>query len=146
MSLFHSKDENAGPLTFSEKESAVALLFLVVTADGSIQPEEEELVIAASNRMKLLKDQAIPEFNSIVFKVRDAIEASGREAVFAAAAKGLPADLGDTIYALAADIVCADGEICDAEIAYVRQLQEALKVNDETATKILEVMKIKNRG
>jgi len=121
-------------------------LFLVVTADGSIAPEEEELVIAASNRMKLLRCLAIPEFNTVVQKVRDAIDAKGRAEVFAAAIKGLPVDLGETVYALAADIVSVDGVVEPAEITCLREMQEALGISDDLATKVLEVMRIKNRG
>jgi len=146
MSLFHKTEETAGELSFTDKEAAVALLFLVVTVDGSISPCEEELVIAASNRMKLLKDLAIPEFNAAVQKVRNAIEAKGRAAVFAAGVKGLPAELGETVYALGGDIAFADGGAEEAEIACLRELQEALGISDELATKVLEVMRIKNRG
>jgi uncharacterized tellurite resistance protein B-like protein len=146
MSLFHHTTESAGPLTLNDKESVVALLFLVVTADGNIAPCEEELVIAASNRMKLLREMAIPEFNAIVHKIRDAIDAKGRSEVFTAAVKGLPVDLGQTVYALAADIIWADGTTQPAEITCLRELQEAVSVPDDLATKILEVMQIKNRG
>ncbi len=109
MSLFHKTEENAGPIAFTDKEAVVAILFLVVTADGSIAPEEEELVIAASNRMKLLRNQSIDEFNDAVQKVRDAIEAGGRDPVFAAGVKALPPELREAVYALSADIVFAEG-------------------------------------
>jgi tellurite resistance protein len=144
MSLFHKAEENSAP--FSEKESVVALLFLTVTADGTIAPCEEELVIAASNRMKLLKDLAIPEFNSAVQKVRDAIDAKGRPEAFAAGVRGIPADLKETVYALAADIVFADGVGQAEELSFLREMQEALGVPDDLATKVVEVVRIKNRG
>jgi tellurite resistance protein len=144
MSLFHKTD--ADPVTFTDKEAVVALLFLVVTADGTIEPVEEELVIAASNRMKLLKSLVIPEFNAAVQKVRDAIDAKGRDPVFAAAITGLPSDLGETVYALAADVVSADGNVQPEELSFLRRIQEALSISDDLATKIIEVMRIKNRG
>ncbi len=145
MSLFH-KTEAAGPVTLTERESVVGLLFLVVTADGAISPCEEELVIHASNRMKLLKDQPIPEFNAAVQKVRDAIDAKGRAEVFTAAVTGLPVDLRETVYALATDIVCADG-ICEPEeLKFLREIQESFSLPDDLATKVIEVMRIKNRG
>ena len=146
MSLFHKSEENAGPVAFTDKESVVAILFLVVTADGSIAPEEEELVIAASNRMKLLRDQTIPEFNTAVQKVRDAIDSKGRAEVLDAGVKALPADLKETVYALAGDIVFADGTAQPEELVFLREVQERLGISDDLATKVLEVMRIKNRG
>ncbi|MGA3172566.1 MAG: tellurite resistance TerB family protein [Chthoniobacteraceae bacterium] len=149
MSLFHHKTENeglAGPVTFTDKESVVALLFLVVTADGDIAPCEEELVIAASNRMKLLRMQSIDDFNEAVYKVRDAIDGKGRDEAFAAAVKGLPSELRETVYALATDVAFAEGEVKPEENDCLRRVQEALSVSDDLATKIIEVMRIKNGG
>ena len=60
--------------------------------------------------------------------------------------KGLPADLGGTVYALAADIAFADGTILAAENDFLRKMQEALEVPDDLATKVLKVMRIKNSG
>jgi tellurite resistance protein len=146
MSLFHKTEENAGPVTFTDKEAVVAILFLSVTADAEIAPEEEELVVAASNRMKLLRDQGIADFNATVERVRDAIDAKGRAEVLAAGVKGLPAELKETVYALAGDIVFADGTALPEELTFLREAQEALGVPDELATKVIEVMRIKNRG
>jgi tellurite resistance protein len=96
--------------------------------------------------MKLLRDQAIPEFNAIVLKVRDAIDAKGRAEVFAAGVKGTPPELWQTVYTLAADIIFADGTCSPEETACLRELQEALGVSDDLATKVVEVMRIKNCG
>ncbi len=146
MSLFHKSPENAGPVSFTDKEAVVALLFLVVTADGSIAPEEEELVIAASNRMKLLRNQSIDQFNDTVDRVREAIDRGGRDAVFAAGVRGLPPELGGTVYALAVDVAYAEGTACPPEVECLRKMQEALGISDDLATKVIEVMRIKNAG
>jgi hypothetical protein len=146
MSLFHPTPANAAPLTFTDKEAVVALLFLTVTADGEIAREEEELVVAASNRMKLLRDQSIPAFNATVQTVRDAIDSHGRDRVLSAGVKALPVELTATVYTLATDIVFADGIGRQDELSFLRQMQEALSVADDLATKVIEVMRIKNRG
>jgi tellurite resistance protein len=146
MSLFHKTEENAAPVTFTDKEAVVALLFLTVTADGEIAPQEEELVIAASNRMKLLRDQGIADFNAAVQRVRDAIDAKGRAEVFEAGVRALPPELKQTVYTLAGDIVFADGTASPEEMTFLREVQEALEVPDELATKVIEVMRIKNCG
>jgi len=143
MSLFHPSHETE-PASLTDKEAVLALLFLMVTADGVIVPTEEELVIAASNRMKLLREQSIADFNASVARVRGAIEHSGREAVFKAAVAAVPAELNQALYALAGDIAFADGKGQPAELGFLRDLQEALHISDDLATKVLEVMKIKN--
>jgi len=124
----------------------VAIWFLIVTADETIAPEEEELVVAASNRMTLLRDQSIDDFNDMVAKIREAIEKSGRDAVFAAGVKAVPVDLRKTVYALAADIVFVDGTSRPEETDCLRKVQEALVIPDDLATKVVEVMRLKNSG
>ncbi len=113
MSLFHKTEENAAPVTFTDKEAVVALLFLTVTA---------------------------------VQRVRDAIDAKGRAEVFEAGVRALPPELKQTVYTLAGDIVFADGTASPEEMTFLREVQEALEVPDELATKVIEVMRIKNCG
>lgn len=146
MSLFHKTEEGAGPVAFTDEEAVLAILFLAATADNEIAPEEEEMVIATSNRMKLLRKQSIEAFNDMVEKVRNGIDARGREDVFAAATKALPAEVRETVYALAADVVFVDGTVRPEENEYLRMVQEALQVPDDLAAKVIEVMRIKNRG
>jgi uncharacterized tellurite resistance protein B-like protein len=141
MNLFHHSEE-----PFPAEESVIAILFLAVTADGSIAPEEEELVIASSNRMRLLRDQGINGFNRSVDNVRKTIESAGRDATFARAIAGLPAELRETVYALCADVVYAQGNATPEETAFLRQFQEAAHIPDDLATKVIEVMRLKNCG
>lgn len=146
MSLFQKSETNAGPLTFSPAEAVVAILFLAVTSDGAISKEEEAVVVAASNRMKVLRKLSIDQFNDLVQKVRDGIDAKGRDEVFAAGVAGLPEELRGTVYALAADVVFADGQAQPAETDCLRRAQEALAISDDVATKVVEVMRLKNCG
>jgi len=78
--------------------------------------------------------------------VRDAIDSKGRAEVLDAGVKALPADLKETVYALAGDIVFADGTAQPEELVFLREVQERLGISDDLATKVLEVMRIKNRG
>jgi hypothetical protein len=58
----------------------------------------------------------------------------------------IPPDLRATVFAVAADLVLADARIDGREKAFVDHLQAALKVDDATALKIVEVLIIKNRA
>ena len=103
-------------------------------------------MIAASNRMKLLRKLTVADFNAVVHRVRDRIDAQGRDEVFAAGAVKVPGDLKPTVYALAADIIFCDGSAEPSESEYLRKVQEAMSVTDELATRIIEVLRIKNCG
>ena len=70
----------------------------------------------------------------------------GLPAVLTACAKAIPIDLRPTAFALAADLVLADGRIGDREKTFIDELQTVLLIDDATALKIVDVMLIKNHG
>jgi hypothetical protein len=51
-----------------------------------------------------------------------------------------------SVFAVATDLVLADGRIEEREKAFIDQLQAALQVDDATALKIVEVLLIKKRA
>jgi hypothetical protein len=70
----------------------------------------------------------------------------GLPAILTGCAKVIPLDLRPTAFALATDLALADGRIGDREKAFIDELQVVLRIDDDTAARIIEVMMIKNRG
>ncbi|NEO49912.1 MAG: tellurite resistance TerB family protein, partial [Moorea sp. SIO4A3] len=62
------------------------------------------------------------------------------------ALKSLPHELQGTAFAIATDIILADGEITDDEEEFLNELYHALEISEETAVNIIDVMFIKNQG
>ncbi|MBE9176855.1 tellurite resistance TerB family protein [Synechocystis salina LEGE 06155] len=58
----------------------------------------------------------------------------------------LPHELGETVFAVATDLVLADGEVTREEENLLNSLYTALGISEATAIKIIDVMMIKNRG
>jgi len=131
---------------FSPEEAVLAVLFLVVAADGEISEEEKDLFIATSNRMKLLQKQPPAEFNATIEKIRRSLDKHGFDSVLAKAATAVPVELRDTVFALSADLIFADGSVGEDETMFLEAVQSALQISDELAIKIVEVLQIKNKG
>ena len=55
-------------------------------------------------------------------------------------------DLTETAFAIATDIVLADGEVTEEEQKLLNDLFQLLEIPEETAIKIIDVMLIKNQG
>ena len=66
--------------------------------------------------------------------------------VFAAAKNALTAQLRETAFAIATDLVLVDGVFTTEEKEFLVELSEALDISDEMGNKIIEVMTIKNCG
>lgn len=132
--------------TLTKQEAVASVILVTIAADGNISDEEKEGFVAISNRMKILRDQSANEFNQMIRKLQSYLQKHGSKWLLEKAVVALPRELRDTVFALAADLVFADGSIEDEEKAIIESLQTALKVPDDLAVKILEVVQIKNRG
>lgn len=108
--------------------------------------DPREAFIAVSNRMELFKDQSPNQFNNVMDKLFGLLRKHGPEPVLEKSVAGLPDELRDTPFAVAADLVFADGSIEDEERLILESLQASLGVEEETAIKIIEILKIKNAG
>ena len=60
--------------------------------------------------------------------------------------EALPHDLRETAFAVAVDLIFADGNVEKAEKELIENIKEAINIPDDLAIKIVEVMAIKNRG
>lgn len=130
----------------SPQEAFAAVLLTAVAADGQISDEERDLFVSTSNRMKLLKDQTAAQFNSMMDKLFLILKREGSQALLEKAKSAVPSELRETAFALAADIVFADGSVEPEEMAIVEAIQQGMGIADEQALKIVEVLQIKNRG
>jgi|CXWL01.1.fsa_nt_gi uncharacterized tellurite resistance protein B-like protein len=135
--------ENA---TLTKQEAVAAVLLITVAADGNISSEEVESVIAISNRMQLLRSQTADQFNEMMRKLIGILQKQGYEFLLNKATEAMPADLKQTAFAVAADLMFADGFIEEKEKTVIEAIQRAMQIPDDLALKIVEVLQIKNRG
>ena len=60
--------------------------------------------------------------------------------------EGLPADLKESAFAVATDLVFADGDVDVTEQQVMTKIQQMMGIPEAQAMKIIEVMSIKNKG
>lgn len=58
----------------------------------------------------------------------------------------IPAELYETVFVIAADLILSDRIVKREEKKVIQQLQQQLNINEDLVEKILEVVIIKNRG
>lgn len=128
------------------REAFSAVMLVTVAADGHISDEEAETVINVSNRMALFKNQTANDFNQMMNKLIGLLKKHGPDTLLQRAFAGLPKELRETAFAVAADLVFADGSVESDEKELLETIQRAMGISDDLALKILEVLVIKNRG
>jgi tellurite resistance protein len=146
MGLFDKVFGGNQPPKMTPPEAFVGVVMSAVAADGVITQEEALSVITILNRMKLYKGMSEKEIKGMLDRTVNTLKSQGPAPLVAAAKETLPADLRDTAFAVAADLVLADGIVEEKEKKFLEELQKAMGVPDDVALKITEVMVIKNRG
>ena len=79
-------------------------------------------------------------------KLISVLKREGLESLLNKSAQALPAELRETAFAGACDLVLADGIVDPAEKEFLNNLMQRLQIVPDKALTIVEVMIIKNRG
>lgn len=146
MGLFDKVFGGNQPPKMTPQEAFVGVIMSAVAADGTISQEEALSVMTVLSRMKLYQGTNQNQMKSMLDRTVNTLKSQGPAPLIAAAKETLPADMRDTAFAVAADLVLADGVVADTEKKFLEDMQKAMGVADDVALKITEVLVIKNRG
>ena len=135
---------DAPPLTVPE--AIASLLVAAVTVDGIVSPEEAVRIGGVLATSNILGQAGNGSTQRLANHAIALLSEYGLPAVLTGCAKAIPSDLRPTTFALATDLVLADGRIGDREKAFIDELQGVLQIDDATALRIVDVLLIKNRG
>jgi uncharacterized tellurite resistance protein B-like protein len=141
-----NKTSIARLMPLSQADAIVALLAGAVAVDGVVRSEETRRLneVLATTRWRMgLSEAAVA---GAAKQGIDLIATYGLPSVMKASADAIPSDMRATTFALAVDLVLADGRLGSRESTFIDQLQTALQIEGTLARKILDVLLIKNRA
>jgi hypothetical protein len=125
-------------------QAFVAVIVGSVSADGSISPEEAARINQVFNSTRLFRQPAGEALQPVLSEVMGMIQRYGPDGVMPAAARALPVPLRGPAFAIAVDLVLADGEAGPDERRFIDALQRLLEIPEQEAIRIVEVLLIKN--
>ncbi|MEM9538883.1 MAG: tellurite resistance TerB family protein [Cyanobacteria bacterium P01_E01_bin.42] len=137
---------NSGQITLGPADAFAAIMLLVVAADGYLADDEVRLLNTVLGRMRLFRSYSVDVMRKMFDTLGGTLRREGGAALFEAALATLPHDLYDTTFAVATDLVLADGNVSKEEEDLLNSLCRALNIPQEQVSKIVEVMTIKNKG
>jgi uncharacterized tellurite resistance protein B-like protein len=129
----------------SPAEAYAAITLVAIASDGYLSDEEVEGFITNLNRMQLFKSYSGDVMRRMIDKLFGVLKREGADALFNAAKSSLPYEMAASAFAVATDLIMADGTVSEAEQNFLNLLYEALEISDDIAVKIVEVMMIKNQ-
>ena len=131
--------------TFSPAEAYAASTLAAIASDGYLADEEVEGFITNLNRMQLFKSYSGDVMRRMIDKLFGIMKRDGVEVLFGLAKASLPHEMAPSAFAVAADLILADGVVTAEEENFLNQLYGALELSEDIAVKIIEVMMLKNR-
>lgn len=147
MGLF---DQVFDPLPESQSltpaEALAAICLVAIAADGYLSDQEGREMDMLLSRMRLFKSYSTEMVNRMKDSLLQQLQQHGPSRLVEAANTALPVELKPTAFALATDLVLADGNVTPQEQAFLDDLYRILDIPSDRALAIVEVMTVKNRG
>jgi hypothetical protein len=139
-------DRPTAALMLSPSEAIVAVLAAAIAADGIIGIAEARRLEGVLGTMRWVLGLGQDAVAGAARRGVHLLAAHGVPAVLKTSAESIPPDLRATTFALAVDLVLADGRLGSSENAFIEQLQTALRIEGTLASKIVHVLLLKNRA
>jgi tellurite resistance protein len=127
-------------------ESFAAIALAAVASDGYLSDEEAQSIPFILSRMKLFQGYSDEMMRRLFDKLLSKMKKDGVGALILLAKDTLPEKLRETAFAIATDLVLADGVVTPEEKAFLDELYQALLIPQDSANNIINVMLIKNQG
>lgn len=126
----------------NEREAFFAIVYACATIDGEIDHDKFEALIAFMKTNNYMEG-----FDSLEAYRRLSILKSkyGASAIVTSALGHVNESMKPTLFATAVDFILADGVVNDKEESLLKDLQQGLSISQELATKVIDVMIVKNK-
>jgi hypothetical protein len=135
-----------GNTRFTPQEAYAGILIGATFCDGHFAEDEVNSLISSLLRMKMFQRSSEKQFGSTIDKLIGLAKRNGVPALVDRCIPSIPADLRDTAFANACNIVLADGVAEQVERDFINNLQIKLQLDPTVCQTIVQVMVIKNMG
>ena len=130
----------------SQPEAIAAIALAATASDGNLSDEQARGILSLLSGMKLFRYYSSDEINRMFEKLLNILRWEGINALFHSAKESLPYDLRETAFAIATDLVLADGVSPQEELEFLNDLSQDLGISGYIAIQIVQVMLVKNRA
>jgi uncharacterized tellurite resistance protein B-like protein len=129
---------------FSPQEAYFGMVFGVLASDGDVDDGETSALMHALVYTKLFDGLSEDDVNKVFRRVNLAAEKNGLEFLFTEANRVLSPDLKKAAFVTAVDLAFADGNVGEAEEAFLEGIYKMLEIPEEFVAKVLEVFEVRH--
>lgn len=138
--------ESQAQTALNPAEGFAVIVLIATASDGYLSVEQANSIISVLSRIKLFKSYPHEMMNKLFDKILEILRGDGFNTLFNIAKESLSQDLREAAFAVATDLVLAEGIVVEEEKNFLNDLYQALGVSSEIAIPIMQVILIKNRG
>jgi len=126
------------------EEALLAFLIAAMNANGHVTPEEAARAHHLIWSMRRFRRKSGETVGRGIERMRTLVERYGALPVLEAGARSIPSRMRPAAFAVAVDLVLADGRIDPSERRFLDRLAADLRLDETTARRIRDVMLVKN--
>ena len=125
------------PTSFNPQDALVAIMVAASVSDERLSPPEILWIIRIVESLPIFEDYDTDRISRVSQTVVDLFEEEdGLDALFGIVNEALPDTLAETAYALACDVIAADGRARHSELRMLEEMRHALEIDRLSAAAI----------
>lgn len=128
-----------GRISLSPAEAFAAIAVAAIAADGYLSNEERHHIVQLLFQVDLFQGYSEQRLAELLEKLFNLLSARGIDPLVAIARESLPAELQETAFTVAVDLVLVDGELSPQEKSFLTHLWNIMDIPVETASHILDL-------
>ncbi|MEZ7813937.1 MAG: tellurite resistance TerB family protein [Paracoccaceae bacterium] len=118
------------PASLSPQDALVAIMIAVSASDEAIRTSELVTIQSIVDHLPIFDNYDPDRISQIAQTVFDLFEVEeGLDAMFGLIRDALPKKLHETAYAMACDVVSADGKLREAELRMLEEIRDELNID-----------------
>ena len=137
-------DRSSPANDFDPCEALTAIIVGAARADGSILPCEADRVDHTLSTLTIFRGHSAEARRAVLERVVSTMRSGDAGLVITRVAERLAPDLRGTAFAIAVDVLLADGRLREPERHFMEELRRLLQVRRSFAHKVLDVLRTKN--
>lgn len=148
MGLFRKlfRDKKLDPNSLSQAEAVAAIAVAAIAADGYLLEEERQSIFSVMSNLHIFQKYSSRQRLKLLEKLFDVLRQQGGHTLVYSAKDALPPQLRETAFAVAINMVMADGTLVESEREFLHQLEQVLEIPESCASQMIKSMLIKTQN
>ncbi|KKD35684.1 MAG: tellurite resistance TerB family protein [Limnoraphis robusta] len=126
-------------ISLSPAEAFAAIAVAAIAADGYLSNQERHRIVEVLLQVYLFQGYSEQRLTELLEKLFNLLSTRGIDPLVAIARESLPAELQETAFTVAVDLVLVDGELSPQEKSFLVRLWNIMDIPVETASQILDL-------